>query len=74
MLTFSQLDLSPDVNATHFMQTPAIIRCCLCARPTASDEAVEGRCLQCLSSTVDLTEGIENNCEIEMCNACAQSV
>lgn len=55
------------------MQTPPTIACCLCGKPTPSDVAVEGRCLACLTATVDLTEGIEKECEVEMCKLCAQS-
>lgn len=46
------------------------IACCLCGIPT--DSAVDGRCLNCLAATVDITEGISKELEIEMCETCAQ--
>ena len=53
------------------MQTPPSIACCLCGRPTVADVAVDGRCLDCLAATVDVTEGIDKECEMEMCRTCA---
>ena len=47
------------------------IACCLCGRPTA--DAVDGRCLHCLAATVDITEGISKQHEIEMCKPCEQN-
>jgi hypothetical protein len=32
---------------------------------------VEGRCLQCLAATIDISEGIDKEGEIEMCRTCA---
>ena len=52
-------------------QTAANIACCLCGTPVSADVAVDGRCLQCLASTVDIAEGIEKECEVEMCRTCA---
>ena len=46
------------------------IACCLCGRPTA--EPIDGRCLQCLSATVDVSDGIEKHYDLEMCKTCAQ--
>ena len=54
------------------MQTPPTIACCLCAKPTPSDQCVDGRCIICLAATVDITTGIDRECEIEMCMACEQ--
>ena len=42
------------------MQTPPTIACCLCAKPTPSDQCVDGRCIICLAATVDITTGIDS--------------
>ena len=51
-------------------QTPPTIACCLCGRLT--DRALDGRCLDCLAATVDVSEGIDKEYELEMCKTCAQ--
>ena len=53
-------------------QTAATISCCLCGRPVSADHAVDGRCLSCLAATVDISEGIDKELEIEMCKTCEQ--
>jgi nonsense-mediated mRNA decay protein 3 len=50
--------------------TKPSIACCLCGKPTT--DAVDGRCLACLAATVDVTEGIDREYEVEMCKTCAQ--
>ena len=60
-------------DVQKLMQTPPTIACCLCGCATPSDVALEGRCLDCLASTIDVSEGIDKECEIEMCRTCAMS-
>ena len=53
------------------MQTLGHIACCLCGQPTPAAVAMEGRCLNCVASTIDVAEGVEKECEVEMCRTCA---
>ena len=55
------------------MQTPGAIACCLCGKEVSADRAVEGRCLACLALTIDITEGISRELEVEMCRTCEQT-
>lgn len=57
----------------HPSQTPGLVACCICGSRTPSDRMVEGMCTDCVSSTIDITAGIESNLDIEMCRTCANS-
>jgi len=48
------------------------IACCLCGVPTDANRAYEGMCTACTAANVDITSGIEQNVEIEMCSQCAR--
>ncbi len=51
---------------------PGQVACCLCGRAVQSDRMVEGMCADCTAANVDLAEGIETECEIEMCRTCGK--
>lgn len=54
----------------HPPATPSAIACCLCGAPTPANRAVEGMCINCLNTQVDVTEGIERQLEVELCRTC----
>ena len=57
----------------YYGGTAPTIACCLCGTPTVADCAVDGRCVACLAATIDISEGIDKQCEVEMCRTCAMS-
>ena len=54
-------------------QTPARIACCRCARPTLANVTIDGHCFTCIAETVDASEGIGKEYELEMCGSCSYS-
>jgi nonsense-mediated mRNA decay protein 3 len=51
-------------------QTLGSVACCLCGAATPADRLHAGMCLACTASQVDITEGIERELEVDMCNTC----